>query len=143
MPTPREQALLALVDRLRGLAGPTALRNEAVPSVVAAGGLIIVRDGEAGEPEINLSPLTYHWQHRAEVEVIGADASVAARDAALDTLLAAIAAALAADRTLGGAVEWCVADVPRFDTAPVEGGVALKGAVVPVLLLFQTADPLA
>jgi transposase len=65
---------------------------------VPAEGLLILRDGEPGEPEVTLSPLAYHYQHPAEIEAVvqGAD-----RVAAFDTLIASIGAALAADRTLG------------------------------------------
>jgi hypothetical protein len=60
---------------------------------VPAGGLLILRDGE---PEVTLSPLACHYQHRAEIEAVvqGAD-----RDAAFDTLNASIGTALAADWT--------------------------------------------
>lgn len=56
---------------------------------------MILRDGEPGEPEVMLSPLVYHYQHRAEIEAVvqGAD-----REAAFDTLIASIGAALATDR---------------------------------------------
>ena len=96
MPTPRETILTALHARLSALPA-TALRGEVLPERVPAEGLLILRDGEPGEPEVTLSPLRYHYQHRAEIEAVvqGAD-----RDAAFDTLTASIGAALAADRTL-------------------------------------------
>jgi len=97
MPTPRESILAALHTRLSALPA-TTLRGEVLPERVPAEGLLILRDGEPGEPEVTLSPLAYHYEHRAEIEAVvqGAD-----RDAAFDTLTASIGAALAADRTLG------------------------------------------
>lgn len=52
---------------------------------------------------MTLSPLAYHYQHRAEIEAVvqGAD-----RNADFDTLCASVGAALAADRTLGGLCDW-------------------------------------
>ena len=81
-----------------------------LPERVPADGLLILRDGEPGEPEVTLSPLRYHYQHRAEIEAVvqGAD-----RDAAFDTLTASIGAAIAADRTLGGHCDWVEAEAPR------------------------------
>ena len=39
-----------------------------LPERVPAEGLLILRDGEPGEPEVPLSPFAYHYQHRAEIE---------------------------------------------------------------------------
>ena len=68
MPTPRETILAALHARLLALPA-TALRGEVLPERVPAEGLLILRDGEPGEPEVTLSPLRYHYQHRAEGRV--------------------------------------------------------------------------
>ena len=67
MPTPRETILAALHARLSALPA-TALRGDMLPERVPAEGLLILRDGEPGEPEVTLSPLRYHYQHRAEIE---------------------------------------------------------------------------
>ena len=111
-----------------------------LPERMPVEGLMILRDGEPGAPEVTLSPLRYHYQHRAEIEAVvqGAD-----RDAAFDTLTASIGAALAADRTLGGFCDWVEAEAPRPVDLPVEGAASLKAAVIPVVLHYSTADPLA
>ncbi len=59
MPTTRETILAALHTRLSALPA-TALRGEVLPERVPAAGLLILRDGEPGEPEVTLSP----WWHR-------------------------------------------------------------------------------
>jgi hypothetical protein len=69
MPTTRETILAALQARLQTLAA-LALRDEVLPERIPAAGLIILRDGQPGEPEVTLSPLRYHYQHRAELEVV-------------------------------------------------------------------------
>lgn len=139
MPTPRETILTALHARLSVLPA-SALRGDVLPERVPPDGLLILRDGEPGEPEVTLSPLTYHYQHRAEVEAIvqGPD-----RDAAFDTLCASIGTAIAADRTLGGLCDWVEAKAPRPVDLPVEGAASLKAAVIPVVLHYTTADPMA
>lgn len=59
MPTTRETVLTALHARLQPLAALT-LRDEVLPERIPAAGLIILRDGQPGEPEVTLSPLLYH-----------------------------------------------------------------------------------
>jgi len=125
MPSPRETILTALHARLSTLPAAT-LRGEVLPERVPTDGLLILRDGEPGEPEITLSPLRYHYQHRVEVEAVvqGAD-----RDATFDALCASIGVAIAADRTLGGFCDWVEAEAPRPVDLPVDGAASLKAAV--------------
>jgi len=139
MPTTRETTLAALHARLQPLAA-TVLRDEVLPERIPPAGLIILRDGQPGEPDVTLSPLRYHFQHRAELEVIIQDANF--RATAFDTLIAAIGTALAADRTLGGLCDWVEAEAPASVDLPVDGAVSLKAAVVTVVLHYTTADPL-
>ena len=139
MPTPRETILAALHARLSALPA-TALRGDVLPERVPTAGLLILRDGEPGEPEVTLSPLRYHFQHRAEIEAV---VQGAARDTAFDTLCGSIGAAIAADRTLGGLCDWVEAEVPRSVDLAVDGAAILKAAVIPVILHYSTADPLA
>jgi hypothetical protein len=139
----RETALAALHSRLgAALAArspaPKVLRNETVPQRLPPGGLVVVRDGETVEETPILSPLAWAIEHRAEVEV------VATTGALLDALLVDIAAAIAGDRTLGGAVEWTQPGAPSFDDAETEGAAAARAASVPVTLSFTVAgSPLA
>ena len=55
MPTTRETILAALQARLQPLAALT-LRDDVLPERIPAAGLIILRDGKPGEPEVTLSP---------------------------------------------------------------------------------------
>jgi len=138
MPTTRETILAALHTLLQALPA-TVLRGEVLPERVPAAGLLILRDGEPGDPEVTLSPLRYHYQHRAEIEAVvqGAD-----RDATFDTLTSSIGTALSADRTLGGLCDWVEAEAPRPVDLPIDGAAGLKAAVIPVVLHYSAADPL-
>ena len=138
MPTPRETILTALHALLSALPA-NALRGEVLPERVPPAGLLILRDGDPGEPEVTLSPLTYHYRHRAEIEAV---VQGAVRDAAFDALTASVGAALAADRTLGGFCDWVEAEAPRPVDLPVEGAASLKAAVIPVVLHYSAAHPL-
>ena len=139
MPTLRETILTALHAQLLVLPA-TALRSDVLPERVPPDGLLILRDGNPGEPEVTLSPAAYHYRHRAEIEAVvqGAD-----RDTAFDALCASIGTAIAADRTLGGLCDWVEAEAPRPVDLPVEGAASLKAAVIPMILHYTTADPLA
>jgi hypothetical protein len=139
VPTTRENILAALYARLSALPA-TTLRGDVLPERVPTAGLLILRDGEPGEPEVTLSPLRYHYQHRAEVEAV---VQGGARDTAFDTLTASIGAVLTADRTLGGICDWVEAEAPRPVDLPVEGASSLKAAVIPVILHYSIVDPLA
>jgi len=139
MPSRRETILAALHTLLQTLPA-IALRGDVLPERVPAAGLLILRDGEPGDPEVTLSPLRYHYQHRAEIEAV---VQGTARDTDFDTLTASIGAAIAADRTLGGLCDWVEAEAPRPVDLAVEGAASLKAAVIAVILHYSTADPLA
>ena len=109
MPTRRETILAALHAGLSVLPA-TALRGEVLPERVPTAGLMILRDGEPGEPGVTLSPLRHHYLYRAEIEAVvqGPD-----RDTTFAALCASIGAAIFADRTLGGRCDWIEAEAPR------------------------------
>jgi len=136
--TTRETILAALHARLSALPA-TALRGDVLPERIPSDGLLILRDGDPGSPEITLSPLAYHYQHRAEIEAVvqGAD-----RDAAFDALTAGLGAALAADRTLGGLCDWVEADAPDPADISIEGAHSAKAATITITLHYTVSDPL-
>ena len=137
--TLRETILAALHGLLQTLPA-TVLRGDVLPERVPAAGLMILRDGNPGEPGVTLSPLTWHYQHRAELEVVVQAND--GRDAAFDHLIAQIGAALSADRTLGGLCDWVEAEAPEPVDLAIEGAISLKAAVIPVVLHYSTGDPL-
>ena len=140
MPTTRETVFAELKARLQPLAALT-LRDEVLPERIPAAGLIILRDGQPGEPEVTLSPLRYHYQHRAELEVVVQAGN--GRTSAFDDLIAVIGAALEADRTLGGLCDWVEPEAPASVDLPVEGAAALKAALITLNLHYTTTGPLA
>ena len=140
MPTTRETVLTALQALLQPLAA-LVLRDDVLPGRIPTAGLIILRDGQPGEPDVTLSPLRYHYQHRAELEVVVQAGT--GRASAFDNLIAAIGAALEADRTLGGLCDWVEPEAPASVDLPIEGAAALKAAVITVVLHYTTTGPLA
>jgi hypothetical protein len=140
--TDRESILQALFALLQTITDVSVLRNEAVPEKIPSGGLIILRDGEPGEPETLLSPLSYYWQHRALVEAVVQKGDQAARDLALDGLYRKISLAIAGDRTLGGLCDRVTPQAPDSNVLAVEGSPQIKGAIIPIELIYVTTDPL-
>lgn len=138
----REAALKALLTVLSGISGPLVLRNADESQTIPSGGLVVLRDGEPGEPEVTLSPTRYWFDHRAEVIVQVQDEPSAARDGAMDVLLQTIGATLNADQTLSGAVDNLTIGTPEIMQEPVEGGETVKAVLVPVYLEYDALTPL-
>ena len=143
MTTKRETVLQALFTLLSGLAGPTVMRNSNLPERIPAGGIVILRDGEPGEPEVLLSPPEYVYEHRADADVLVDAATPATRDVLYDNIMQAIGTAIAADRTLGGLCDYAEASAPMPVDVVVEGAPGFKAATLPIILHYGTADPLS
>ena len=138
MPSLRETLLSTLHTRLSTLPS-TVLRGEVLPERIPTEGLLILRDGEPGTPEVTISPLTYHYEHQAELEVViqGAD-----REARFDALCLGLGTLIAGDRTLGGLCDWMEAEAPKPVDLAFEGAASLKAAVLTLTLHYTTSDPL-
>ena len=107
-----------------------ALRNAAWPERAPAGGLDVVRDGETAEEGAVLSPVAYGMAHRTDVEVSSDN------EVANGAIIAALAAAIAADHTLGGAMEWAEVGSANFDTTAPDGAISVATALVPLRVMF-------
>ena len=139
----RENAIGALFAALGQLSlGTMVKRNAALPERVSDHAMAILRDGEMGEPEVSLSPLTYHWQHQVAIELFVADADAAARDARMDGLLTELATLIEADRTLGGVIEYAEIGSPKFDELAPDGSSGIKACLLPVVLHYSSSGPL-
>lgn len=137
MPSRVETILEALRATLAAATGAEVVRNEAQEVRVTAPGFINLQDGEPGDPEMSFGPLTYHYERVAVAEVIaplGYDT---------DPLTIAMGAAIVADRTLGGLVDWVEAQAAETGDLDTDGGVTLRVAMVPIRLHYATTDPLA
>ena len=132
----REQVLNALLERLSTLPDVEVKRNAVLPVTIPDNGLVVLRDGDIGEPDVLLSPVCYVFHHKAEVEVLVQQVEDADNDAKLDGILEAIGQILQADITLSGLIDYMHADPLEFVEQPVEGGLTIKGAVVPVVLEY-------
>lgn len=132
----REQVLQVLFSRLSALPDTEVRRNISLPVKIPSSGLVVLRDGNIGEPEILLSPVYYVFHHRAEIEILVQKTDDADNDARLDRLLEAVGCLLAVDVTLSGLIDHMHAEPPEFIEQPVEGGLTIKAAIVPVILEY-------
>lgn len=143
--TKRRQVIDALLARLGTLAAKVAL-DDGRPDTIPDSGLVIVTDDDPGEPDITLSPLTYTYNHPVEIEAIiqrrRTNAAQPAPDAVLDSLIAAIGAVVAADRTIGGTCIDARADAPSLASDGTAGVEPIRSATIRLTLIYETDDPI-
>lgn len=130
----REQAILALVSTLAATRADV-MRDTDVPETIRPEGVIIVSEGEM-TVEVMMSPTTYVCDLAAVLDVHVAGTDEHDRDERMDALLLTISDAIAADRTLGGVVEYAEPHPPEFEA--YEAGAAAKAARMTVALSFST-----
>jgi hypothetical protein len=139
-----EQVLGALKTLLETVPGATIERNSVLPEKVPAGGLIILRDGDPGEPEQPLGGFgSTYYQHAVEIEVYLEEGDAAARDAAFDALLQQIGVALEADQTFGDLAFGLTYGRPEPAIEAVAGAPAIKSATLSVIIDYETSAPLS
>ncbi|MEO5376059.1 MAG: acyl-CoA transferase [Alphaproteobacteria bacterium] len=132
MPTRREQVLSAVFSRLGSIPDAEILRNVALPVRIPEAGLIIMRDGDPGLPDVTLNPRTEFYSHRIPVEVI-----TTGDEAALDRLLITVGEALSAADTLGGLAEMVTVLAPDVGVTPIEGAAMVRHATIPLVVEYQ------
>ncbi len=139
-----EQVLEAMKALLETVPGAVVERNSVLPEKVPAGGLIILREGDPGEPEQALGGFgSAYYQHAVEVEVYVEEGDAAVRDAAFDALLQQIGTALDVDPTLGGLAFGVSYGRPEASIEAVAGAPAIKSATLTVTVDYETDAPLA
>ena len=139
-----EHVLEALRMLLETVPSAMVDRNSVLPEKVPAGGLIILRDGDPGEPEQALGGFgSTYYQHAIEIEVYLEEGDASARDAAFDDLLQQIGVALEADPTLGGVAFGVTYGRPEPAIEAVVGAPAIKSATLTVTVDYESDAPLA
>jgi hypothetical protein len=138
-----EQVLEALRAVLETVSDAVVQRNSVLPEKIPNGGLIILRDGDPGEPEQALGGFgSTYYQHAVEMEVYVEDGDAAARDAAFDALLQQIGAALETDPTLGDLAFGLTYGRPEPSIEAVAGAPAIKSATLSVTIDYESDAPL-
>jgi hypothetical protein len=140
----RRNVLLALkagiteclpLAKVRGFDGDTSR-----PERISAHGDVVGHPGTPGDPEMDLSPLRYHYDHVVTLEVApppGGDQSEQ-----LDAMLVAIGDWVETDRTLGGLCSWLEARAADEDDVTPSGAASQRWAVVDLVASYTTTNPL-
>lgn len=89
--------------------------DEAFPTRIPAEGLIAVRNTHPGEPDIDLSPPSYRYEHAIKIELAFIKSADATAQQRLDEALVVLGQQIEADRHLGARCEW-------LDAFPAEIG---------------------
>lgn len=117
--------------------------DDAAPSRIAPGGRVVVRSGDPGEAEVTLGVLSYSYVHRIPVELDASATPVLSREEAIDALAEAIGAAVAADRQLGGLVEWLdLEPLSTDDLVSASGGAAARSGDLAIVAEYTVSNPL-
>jgi hypothetical protein len=139
-----EQVLAALKALLETVSDAIVVRNSVLPEKIPAGGLIILRDGDPGEPEQALGGFgNAYYQHAVDIEVYVEAGDPGTRDTAFDERLQQIGAALEADPTLGGLAFGLIYGRPEPSIEAVAGAPAIKTATLTVTVDYETDAPLS
>ena len=139
-----EQMLEGIKASLETIPEAVVVRNSVLPEKIPPGGLIILRDGDPGEPEQALGGFgSTYYQHGVEIEVYVEEGDAAVRDAAFDALLQQIGAALEIDPTLGGVAFGLTYGRPEPTIEAIAGAPAIKSATLSVTIDYETDAPLA
>ena len=134
-----EQVLEAVKALLISLPNAKVERNTAVPEKIPTGGLIVLRDGDPGEPETALGGFGgVYYSHDIEIELYAEDGDATARDAAFDNLVQSIGTVLEADPTLGDLAFGMFYGRPEIDTEAVAGAPAIKTGTINVTVEYET-----
>ena len=143
MTSKREQVLDAIKTLIASaLPNAEVKRNLAKPERIPPGDLVILRDGDPGEPEVILSPLIYVYSHRIPIEIAAYETSSQTREQVLDGMLGAIGTAVVSNRTLGGLCDFVEAEAPATEDVETTGARAGRWADVAILAVYGTTDPL-
>lgn len=116
--------------------------DEAAPARISPTGRVVIRTGDPGDPEVDLSPVTYNWTHRIPIEVAAFQSGGLTSEEALDVMLVAIGGAIIADRHLGSLCDWLDVIAPETDDLFVEGARPPRGADLLIVASYATTNPL-
>ena len=141
--SPREEVLTAVLALITAaLPNADVARNRSKAKSIGPGGTVLMVDGETGDPEIDLCPLSYNYVHRIPLTVGAYDSATKSSEEVLDEMLAAIGEAIQADRTLGGLCDFLDAEAPDGSALEVAGAEAGRQADAAILAHYSTPSPL-
>lgn len=123
--------------------GIGVLLNDALPESIPPAGLIILHDGDPGEPERSLGGFNAcYYTHEVPLEIYVQHLDQATRDARYEFLLARLSTLLQSSPTLGGLIAGITYARPSIDIDYIEGAADLKSAVLSLFIEYESPTPL-
>jgi hypothetical protein len=118
-------------------------RNETDPERIPKTGLIVIHDGDPGEPEYTLGGFAdAYYTHAIEIDVFIQEGRKQDRDSKFDALLKQIDMVLQNYPKLDGLVDGMTYGRPETETQSLDGGPAVKTATLIIEVDYQTTTPL-
>lgn len=114
--------------------------QEDAPARIGPLGRAVVRSGDPGDPEIDLSPLIYNYEHRIPIELTAYRTGALTNEQVVDQMAKNIGAEIQADRFLGGLVDYLDAVAPTTEAIAVDGAVPARGADLIVIATYSTTS---
>ncbi len=118
-------------------------RNESEPERIPKAGLIVIHDGDPGEPEITLGGFSHtYYSHPIEIDIFVQEGKRIDRDAKFDELLQQIDMVLQNYPKLDGLVDGMTYGRPVTETQTIDGGAAVKSGTLIIEVDYETETPL-
>jgi len=119
-------------------------RNSVLPEKIPANGLVVIYDGDPGEPEQVLGGFNNaYYEHQIEIAIYMEEGDSASRDQKFDALLVGIGQVLEEYPTLDGLVAGLTYARPEGSIEPVLGGPAIKTGTIILVAEYDTPSPLS
>lgn len=117
---------------------------DAAPTRARGKGRLLIATGDPGPAEVDLSPLSYHYDHEIPLVLLAFPGSESADDRLLDPMLMLMAEVIRLDPTLGGLCDWCEFVAPSTDAeTATDGAVIGRSAEFAIIASYSASHPLA
>ncbi|MFI3241759.1 MAG: hypothetical protein R3Y43_04255 [Alphaproteobacteria bacterium] len=130
----------ALFEKLKQIENVPIYKNEPLPQKIPNTGIVFLRDGDLGEPEVLLSPLIYIYNHKIEIEIIVQALDSQERDVLADKILMKVYEFVNQSPTLDGSIDYLSFGTPEFLLEAPEGTVPIKAIILPIYLEYTTQN---
>lgn len=119
-------------------------RNSVLPEKIPNDGLIVIYDGDPGDPDLVLGGFgSAYYQHAIEIVVYVEEGNPAQRDQKFDAMLLEIGQALESNPDLDGLVAGLTYSRPEVSIEPVIGGPAIKTGTIILVADYEADTPLS
>lgn len=106
-------------------------------------GRLLISSGNPGDPTVDLSPLTYNYDHAIDFALIVFRKRGLADEVELQRYLTLISEIIGNDPTIGGLCDWCEFTAPTTETEATDGGKVIgRSAEFELIASYSTPHPL-